>query len=477
MSQAGKDPRGKRWLLWVIVGALTLAGGAMALRASASARGRAAGFQRKIRGHFDHSAVISAKFKTPQEVTRSCLSCHPDSKEVLHTSHFTWLGEEVTVGDHPGKTRIGKKNLLNNFCIATRGNEVSCMKCHAGYDWKDEKFDFQNPESIDCLVCHEQTNAYVKGLAGMPLPEVDLLASARSVGTPKRENCLGCHAYGGGGQAVKHGDLDSSLNYPSEEDDVHIGRYGFLCVDCHRSEKHAIRGRAFSVSVGGSHGISCADCHTTPDHRDARINAHLSSLACQSCHIPTYARKLPTKATWDWSKAGDAARTDDPHHYLKIKGEFVYEQAAVPEYRWFSEKVDRYLIGDRIDPSKVTPINLPQGSIGDKTARIWPFKIHRALQPYDVEHRYLLPPVTGGKDGYWTNFDWQNAFRRGAANSGLAYSGRYDFARTEMYWPITHMVAPKDRALGCADCHGDVKRFDWPALGYPGDPIKTGGRK
>ena len=475
-TPTASSPKKKSRLVAAAAAVLVLAGGTVAVRAAARAHGRAPGFERKTRPHFDHGPVITAKLETPQAVTRACISCHPKSAEVLHTTHFTWLGDEVRIGDH-APTRIGKKNLMNNFCIATPGNEVSCMKCHAGYGWVDQSFDFQNPENIDCLVCHEHSGSYIKGLGGMPAKDVDLTAAARSVGTPLRDNCLGCHAYGGGGQGVKHGDLDSSLNHPADEDDVHMSRYGFLCVDCHAAPDHQIKGRAFSVSVGGPHGVACADCHTTPKHEDARIDAHLASVACQSCHIPTFARRLPTKAYWDWSKAGDSSRADDPHRYLKIKGEFLYEQDSVPEYRWFDESVDRYLVGDRIDPSRVTAINPPRGSIGDERARIWPFKIHRARQPYDVENRFLLPPLTGGKDGYWTRFDWDDAFRKGAGFSGLKYSGKYGFAETEMFWPITHMVTPKDKALGCTDCHGDAGRFDWNALGYAGDPMKVGGRK
>jgi octaheme c-type cytochrome (tetrathionate reductase family) len=419
--------------------------------------------------------VIAQRFDSPQAVTRACLGCHPKSAEVMHTSHFTWLGDEVRIGDH-APARIGKKNLLNNFCIATPGNEVVCMKCHAGYGWVDRRFDFQNVENVDCLVCHEHAGTYVKGPGGVPGKDVDLAAVARSVGTPLRDNCLGCHAYGGGGQAVKHGDLDSSLNHPLDEDDVHMSRYGFLCVDCHAAPDHRIRGRAFSVSVGGANGVACSDCHATPRHDDARIDAHLASVACQTCHIPSFARRLPTKAFWDWSKAGDQGRAEDPHRYLKIKGEFIYEQDALPEYRWFDETVDRYLLGDAIDPSRVTPINAPHGTIRDRAAKIWPFKVHRARQPYDVDNRILLAPLTGGKDGYWTQFDWDDAFRRGAEINGLKYSGHYGFTETEMFWPITHMVTPKEKALGCTDCHGDGARLDWSALGYAGDPMKTGGR-
>jgi len=453
--------------------AATLAAVLLLGRASAA---QVAGWKKPIRPHFDHAAVITGKFERPQDVTRACLSCHAGAADVMKNAHFTWLGGEVEIPGHPGKQRVGKKNLLNNFCISTIGNEKSCTKCHAGYGWADPSFDFTKQENVDCLVCHEHGSGYVKGAAGMPEKGVDLAAAARSVGTPRRENCLTCHAYGGGGQAVKHGDLDSSLEHPPADEDVHMGKLGFACVDCHTAPDHQLRGRAFSVSVEDAHGVSCADCHQDHKHQDARIEGHLKAVACQTCHIPTFARKIPTKEDWDWSKAGDATRKEDPHHYLKIKGEFVYEQDAVPEYRWFDMTVDRYLLGDKIDPEKVTVLNPPRGSIADPRARIWPFKVHHAKQPYDVENRYLFAPVTGGTGGYWTTFDWDSAFKLGARSSGLAYSGKYGFARTDMYWPLSHMVVPKEKALGCTDCHGPRGRLDWKALGYAGDPIQTGGR-
>lgn len=427
--------------------------------------------------HFDHTPVFTQKLESPQAVTLACLKCHPDAVSVMKTAHWTWLGNEVQIAGHPGAHRIGKKNLINNFCIATKGNEKSCMKCHAGYGWLDGNFDFTKAENVDCLVCHEHTGTYVKGVGGIPTKDSDLLAAARSVGTPGRDNCLTCHAFGGGGQAVKHGDLDSSLVHPASDVDVHIGRYGFLCVDCHGGPNHQIKGRAFSVSVEDSNGVSCESCHGRPPHRDARIDRHLSAVACQTCHIPTFARRVPTKADWDWSKAGDPKRKEDVHSYLKIKGEFRYEEDAVPEYRWFNLKVDRYLLGDKIDPKKVTPLNPPQGSIQDPTAKIWPFKIHRGKQPYDAGNDYLFPPVTGGDNGYWTTFNWDQSFRLGSKASNIPYSGKYGFAPTEMYWPLNHMVAPKEQALTCTDCHGESKRLDWRALGYAGDPMKVGGRK
>jgi hypothetical protein len=37
--------------------------------------------------------------------------------------------------------------------------------------------------------------------------------------------------------------------------------------------------------------------------------------------------------------------------------------------------------------------------------------------------------------------------------AGLPYSGQYGFVKTAMLWPITHMVAPKEQALACHECH------------------------
>ena len=88
----------------------------------------------------------------------------------------------------------------------------------------------------------------------------------------------------------------------------------------------------------------------------------------------------------------------------------------------------------------------------------------------------MLAPVTAGPDGYWTNFDWNNAFKLAEQRMGLKYSGSYGFAETWMYWPTTHMVQPKENALSCESCHGPEGRLDWKALGYPGDPMEWGGR-
>lgn len=467
------------WVIALILVAAAVTGWIASLSPQ-GANARVAGIERppQSRSHLDHGGFFNTPLADGPAVTRACLECHPQSaSQVMHTAHFRWLGEDVEVPGHKGKTQIGKRNLINNFCIGISGNWPSCTRCHAGYGWTDETFDFEQPTNVDCLVCHERTGSYAKVEAGLPQSDVDLVAAARSVGFPRRNNCGGCHSFGGGGVGVKHGDLDNSLDHPEAADDVHMGRLGFLCIDCHVTQQHRITGRSMSVSVDDQDGIGCQDCHQVEPHEDERLNAHLAAVSCEACHIPSFARRVPTKMEWDWSQAGDDTRADDPHTYLKIKGSFVYGTDMTPKYFWFNGRSRRYLLGDVIDPNEPTPINYPLGSRGDPSAKITPFKVHWAKQPYDQQTQQLIVPVTSGKGGYWHDFDWDQALRLGAERNGQTYSGDYDFASTVMYWPLSHMVTPKQEALMCEACHGARSRLDWVGLGYDADPISGGGRR
>ncbi len=423
-----------------------------------------------------HKDIVQGPFEIGQDVTRACLECHQEAAfEVMQTVHWTWESKPYDIEGRPEPVTIGKKNALNNFCIGIQSNWPGCTSCHAGYGWEDAEFDFSNPENIDCLVCHDQSGGYAKTKAGLPMEEVDLLAAAQSVSYPSRENCGSCHFSGGGGNGVKHADLDEHLIHPPENIDVHMGGQDFLCIDCHQADDHQVKGRALSVSLDMENQVYCTDCHAQDLHQDERLNNHTQTVACQTCHVPVSAVKDPTKTTWDWSTAGQDL-PEDPHEYLKIKGSFTYEDELLPEYYWFSGVEDRYLIGDQIDPTQPTQINTISGDIDDPQALIFPFKVHRAKQPYDSVNNYLLQPKTYGEGGFWTEFDWEQALKLGSQAIGLNFSGEYDFAETEMYWPITHLVAPTQNALQCVDCHSPDGRLDWQALGYPGDPIEWGSR-
>lgn len=431
----------------------------------------------------DHAAYLKGPFTTGPEVTKECLKCHAKhAQDFMQTVHWNWEATQKDAGKKP--VVIGKKNALNNFCISISANWPRCTSCHAGYGWKDASFDFKNPESIDCLVCHDGSGTYRKDPkgAGFPMANVDLLKAARSVAKPARGNCGACHFFGGGGDHIKHGDLDRSLTRADRSYDVHMGTNGadLACQACHETRNHVVAGQAMSVSLGQGPRVECAGCHTSEPHKDAGLNRHTSAVACQTCHIPRFAKEEATKVWWDWSKAGDKQRKpkEDENYmedYAAIKGEFRWAKNVVPTYAWYNGSSERYLKGDRFDPKKPLYLTRPKGSIQDKKAKIYPFKVMAGKQPYDTQNRYLATPHTFG--GYWTHMDWQKAITDGMKVSGLPYSGHYGFAETRMYWRINHMVVPKEQALACTDCHGEQGRLNWKELGYRGDPQKVGSRK
>lgn len=428
------------------------------------------------KAHTDHTSLMAGPYADGSEVTKACLECHPDSaKQVMSTTHWTWLDEPVKLEGRAEPVAVGKRNLINNYCIGIQSNWAGCTSCHTGYGWSEAEYDFSREENVDCLVCHESTGFYTKSKAGLPAEGVDLAAAAQSVGWPTRDNCGFCHFNGGGGNAVKHGDLDQHLHNPIEELDVHMGGLNFQCTDCHQTVDHHLRGKSITSSVSMEGQARCTDCHSETPHNDERVNAHTDAVACQTCHIPAYGRGDPTKMEWDWSTAGQDL-PEDEHEYLKIKGNFVYDENVTPEYFWYSGIRDRYLLGDVIDPSRPVILNPIAGDIHDLEARIFPFKVHRAKQPYDTVHNYLLQPRTAGEGGFWTTFDWVSALALGSEDVGLQFSGQYGFTETWMFWPITHTTTPAEDALQCVDCHSSEGRLDWQALGYPGDPMEWGGR-
>jgi len=430
--------------------------------------------------HASHVDLMNGNYQTGQEVTQKCLTCHPDAaKQVMKTSHWTWESEPFTVEGRPAPVTIGKINQINNFCISAQGNQKSCTSCHAGYGWEEgnAKTNLTKAENVDCLICHAQSS-YTKGKYGNPADGIDLKAAAQSVAAPTRQQCGNCHFNGGGGNGVKHGDLDESLYYPAAETDVHMGKLNLQCTDCHVTYDHVIKGKlvADNYIIKAAEQVACTNCHSNDLHSDKRLNTHAQTVACQTCHIPSMATKDPTKIYWDWSTSGQD-KPEDHFTYLKIKGSFEYATNVQPEYIWFNGNLAyRYLLGDKIDPNKPTIIDQPVGSIKDANAKIFPFKLHVAKQPYDSGYNYLLAPITAGPDGYWTTFDWNSAFKLAEQRIGLKYSGKYSFAETWMYWPTTHMVQPKENALQCTACHSNNGRLNWEALGYPGDPMQWGGR-
>ncbi|MCA9166128.1 MAG: tetrathionate reductase family octaheme c-type cytochrome [Planctomycetales bacterium] len=425
-------------------------------------------FSTKPIASVDHAKLtaLQAEFSSPQQVTDACLSCHTErGKEVMASSHWNWEREEFVEGH--GIRKLGKKNVLNNYCVGVSSNLEACDKCHAGYGFVDTGFDFHSPSNIDCLVCHDTSGTYAKQGSGMPVASVNLQLVAQHVGKTSRATCGTCHFFGGGGNNVKHGDLEQVLFDPPREVDVHMSSAGanLECADCHRTQNHQMHGKLYSVSSMNRNRSACTDCHSDRPHEDNIINEHTLKVACQTCHIPTYAKDAATKVAWDWSTAGKL-RDGEPYEekdaagniqYMSEKGTFTWQQNVAPEYAWFNGTAGHYFLGETVSDEKPIAINELHGDYHDSDAQIVPVKVHRGKQLYDSVNQMLIQPKLvsreKGAGAFWKDFDWDRAADAGMKSVGLTYSGQHRFVATEMSWPINHMVAPKEQALTCAACH------------------------
>lgn len=430
----------------------------------------------------DHSkyAALQKTFKSGEEITQACTSCHSEAVEQFkQTIHWSWIGYE----DKNGK-KLGKAgDSINNFCISTNNMEdKKCLDCHTGWNGRQG--------AINCLKCHSgkklnwsKAFADYHVFAGSDDPDkkqvageiqAKIQAAAQQIGLPTRENCGECHFKGGGGDGVKHGDLDSSLIRPDKVLDVHMGTdsQDFQCTRCHTTVRHHVAGRIYSrpafqereslIENDLTAKISCESCHgRAPHERGHKANDHTDKIACQTCHIPEFARGMPTKVFWDWSAAGKL-KDGKPYKkkgplgtidYATIKGSMVWGKNVRPEYAWFNGGMKTLTLKDTIDPTRVVAITEPIGSPQDPNSRIFPFKVNRGKQPYDKVHQNMVAPMVSGDDGYWATLDWQRAVSAGMQAMNLPFSGEIDFVQTSYVFPTTHMVAPKDNVVACTECH------------------------
>lgn len=453
----------------------------------------------------DHSKFkeLQKDFQTGPEVTKACLSCHTEAaRQVMHTQHWKW--EFV---NPQSKQNLGKLHVINNFCTSVQSNLFACATCHVGYGAMTDQGVKNDETLVDCLACHA-TVGYSKpsGLGGnvvakdTPAPLLggkiakgqNLQKIAQSVGKTSRKTCGNCHFMGGGGDNVKHGDLDSSLEDPDKKLDVHMDADGlnFTCATCHKTEGHDVPGSRYAPTAVDKEGVlirgaqkdrnpaTCQSCHGQKPHKDQskhadKLNSHTQKIACQTCHVPAYARgEIATKMSWDWSTAGkrdEAGKqfsVKDEHGnkiYESRKGDFTFGENVKPDYIWFNGETAFTLRDMKIDKSQEPIyINRYLGNPKDGKSMIWPVKTFRGKQPYDAEHKNLVVTHLAGDDdtAFWKNLEWEKAIADGMKAAGLPFSGKVDFVETLSQWPITHMVAPKEDSVACNECHTKGGRLE-----------------
>ncbi len=458
----------------------------------------------------DHSQAWKEIGITKYEGSKTCIRCHEDEvMDVFHSAHYQ-MGNYVSDVEGGGRVWAGSKVLYNDFCgsifwngsvpvnwignatlkVPPPGKEnlkgkflaSGCSMCHGVSLGKVPSKDAtkEQLENIDCLVCHHLEYAgggygvkkgYRKlvkteeGFRYMPNPELNATELAsKIVARPTSASCQWCHAYAGGGVNFKRPNLGEivpqKIDQISEELDVHMAR-GMQCVDCHVAEDHKFG----TTSVDSWHRQSdnvprCEKCHevrhTRPVIGWVIETFHRDKVACQTCHIPRFAKTMPTDMVRMWN----ATEWNEINHKWFAKLE--YGTNVTPVYAWWNERTRKaYIYPEKADlkPGNVVIYAAPVGSKDD--GKIYPFKYHYAYVPFDSRAGIPVPTKVGA---VFTAKRVDKMVELGEKIAGLKADR---WIKLERYMAINHGVEPADRALFCFDCHGVWKtRMDWHALGY-----------
>jgi hypothetical protein len=416
-----------------------------------------------------------------------CLPCHrQQAQQVYASAHYQWKGEALYRTNGPAVQ--GKRfNAVNSYCINILGNWADCGTCHVGLGAPPssaQPASLNQLRNIDCLICHQKDYKRVK-VDGVFVPDtanmtITLNRAVRTVHLPERSNCLSCHAKAGGGDAVKRGDL--ALASGSTADvrfDRHMSTAGadLNCQACHTTQSHRIAGRGSDLrQTDLDVEMACTNCHTdktsASGHSPAAINRHVARVACQTCHIPTYAKNASDSAASEATEISRtwlrSASTAAPYHPATVKA-----NDRVPKYRFWNRYSYNYVLrgAARKDPATgAFPTSRPDGGVDDTSPdnKLYPFKYKTAVQPMRTATRELIALDTSV---YFRSADAatraDSAVRAGLKNMGYPEDDAYHWVKTDTFQLLNHQVSPGAQALSCAACHGSTRRMDLQGeLGY-----------
>ncbi len=412
--------------------------------------------------------------------TATCLQCHlQEAEEVFGSVHYQWLGETPYMNNGPetqGKLDVG----VNSYCINITGNWNGCGACHVGLGDRPETTQtYAQLENIDCMICHQQEYKRKK-VDGKFIPDTDnmsitIVEAAQTVHKPTRATCTQCHAKGGGGDNLKRGDM--AIAHASTADrnfDVHMATSGgdLSCQDCHSTSNHRIAGKGSDLRPTDLDvQMSCTDCHETKGevngHDNKDIGNHVARVACQTCHIATYARNAADTAASEMTEIHRDWRLPHVTASGPIHPTSTMAGDLVPKYSWWNGTSTSYLLFDTVTIDPITshiPTSRPSGAVDDANAKLYPFKYKTASQPLATATQDLIALDTSV---YFTTGDEVAATEAGLVNMDYSALASYEWVTTDTYQLITHEVSPSSAALSCSACHGSTQRMDLQSdLGY-----------
>lgn len=394
--------------------------------------------------HVGNGRFPSAELPTPEpdrlaELSNiDCLMCHQETYKRFPTGQFEPL-EIVAIGAD------GNPDPSLPPIVRTESMGIPII----------------DPVTQDFLFEPADSNSTLVKLGGSPLMG-DRVTAAQTVHATTRKACLNCHAKAGGGDGTKRGDMSSALIDPEPHIDIHMSSNGqnLVCADCHSVGNHRMRGRGLDLRPNDTpEQFNCESCHDQPPHEDSTLNSHTERVACQTCHIPTYGKGVPTEVNRDW---------EDPHYSAAAcngrGGWLPREDKAsdlIPSYQWFDGTSQVYVLGEDLsnypattldDGSQAITLGVPNGSVNGTGSKIYPMKEHTSKSAVHLASNTLIAHST---------FEF---FRTGsfsaAVESALQQTerdgDRYEVAQVHTFQTINHGVEGSDAALDCGSCHDSL---------------------
>lgn len=205
--------------------------------------------------------------RLPEPQRMNCASCHTDHE-----------GRDMNIVDLDEATFDHK---LTDFALHGAHATVACSDCHSAGSPRREApsacVDCHRPDDVhkeqlghDCGSCHTDSNwseaKFDHHSTGFALR-----------GAHKDATCNACH------MSEDFATVGRTCVACHQSDDVHKGRNGAQCADCHNSstwkdstfDHFAIAG--FGL-VGEHEGVACDSCHRSANFND------LGGTSCNSCH-------------------------------------------------------------------------------------------------------------------------------------------------------------------------------------------------
>lgn len=424
-----------------------------------------------------------------------CRSCHAtEAAEMFGSVHYQWRGASaMTTGPATqGKfsATVDNSSAMNSYCINILGNwntYSGCSGCHVGLGEKPSATSSAAQlDNIDCLVCHQKDYKRTRSVYGGTFAPnaaqmtISMDQAVQTVSKPTRSSCLQCHAKGGGGDNFKRGDL--TLAHGSTTDatfDVHMAtsRGNLACQACHTTSGHQMAGHGSDLRPKESAAlISCStsSCHatktnTTSGHTTTDVNYHIGRVACQTCHIRTYAKNAADSAASEatethrsWKQSVWNATLNRYEPTITLANDLTPKYAFWDGTSFGSNLLDTPVLDAATGAYKVSR---PNGAInGPAGTKLYPFKYKTSEVPLDTDRNKLIAIDTSI---YFNTGIVADAINQGLVNMGYSAGEAYSWVKTDEYQLITHEVPPAaNNVLACADCHKNTARMNLPAMGY-----------